>query len=422
MSLDSLIEEFSKIKRHVASKREKPHKLILLLSVLDLVDEGYLTENKIYFDNKLKSAFREKFSLLAAPDDLMQVAPPYFHLRSSTFWHHKVKEEREVEYNKLTTSGGGSKRIEDNIEYAYFSDDVWTHIVNKGSRIKLQEAMTSVVAAQKLGTAFHEQFKLERNGMSQMLRVVNSNAGKKNLTFDDYKEHTDVGNNKIKSFRNYLKAGGLVNEESALTAFGQAVVEHDLMLAKPETQWVIHYGMSVSHMPGPIYWNKLVTSFLTPGRPISSQVLADEIRDITLSNGSAELAAGTYREAAAVFIRTYSDNDSLGALNILEEENGRTQYTVRQPRALPVGTFACLLADYWERHWPERDDVVLEDITRGELAHVLLLSENKVNDLLGALAAPDMALIKRQRKHLPYQIIRQPGLDAAALWQTHLYR
>ena len=42
--------------------------------------------------------------------------------------------------------------------------------------------------------------------------------------------------------------------------------------------------------------------------------------------------------------------------------------------------------------------------------------------LLGSLAAPDMALVKRQRKHLPYQVIRQPSLDAAALWQTHLYR
>lgn len=53
---------------------------------------------------------------------------------------------------------------------------------------------------------------------------------------------------------------------------------------------------------------------------------------------------------------------------------------------------------------------------------MLLLSENKVNDLLGSLAAPDMALVKRQRKHLPYQVIRQPSLDAATLWQTHFYR
>nr|GFA52608.1 hypothetical protein [Tanacetum cinerariifolium] len=81
---------------------------------------------------------------------------------------------------------------------------------------------------------------------------------------------------------------------------------------------------------------------------------------------------------------------------ILEEVGGRSQYTVRQPRALSTGAFACLLADYWQRHWPDRSDVLLEQVTQGELARVLLLSENKVNDLLGSLAAPDLALVKRQ--------------------------
>ncbi|WP_072008534.1 DUF4007 family protein [Hymenobacter sp. IS2118] len=422
MSLDDLITEVSSLKRRVINNREKPHKLLLLLAVFDLLDSGKISENRIYYDDQLGKAFREQFNLLADAGDWMQISQPFFHLRSSSFWEHEIKPGRKPEYDKISTPGGGSKKITENIDFARFSDKAWLIIKEQNFRTRLRETINSMIVSQKLGTAFHEQFKLNRNGLAQMLRVVENNKPGNTLVYDDFKQATTLGNNQVKSYRNYLKASGLTNEDLTLTPFGQTVVENDSSLSEADTQWCLHYGMSVSHMPGPLYWNRLVNEGFTPGRPVSSSHLADDIREITTEGGAAPLAPDTYREAAAVFIGTYSDLDSLGSLGILEEAEGRSQYTVRQPRALSVGAFACLLADYWQRHWPDRADVLLEQVTQGELARVLLLSENKVNDLLGSLAAPDMALVKRQRKHLPYQIIRQPSLDAATLWQTHLYR
>lgn len=422
MSFDDLKNEFATIKRHVLNKREKPHKLLLLLGVFDLLDAGKVSDNRIYFNDELGAAFREQFNQLADTVDWMQVSLPFFHLRTSNFWEHKILPGRKIEYDLLTTSGGGSKRILDNIEFANFSDDAWYYIKQQEFRNKLRETMTATVSASKLGTAFHEQFKLSRNGLAQMLRVVESNAGAKALVYDDFKGATTLGNNQVKSFRNYLKASGLMNEDFTLTAFGKAVFEHDASLSEPQTQWCLHYGMSISHMPGPIYWNRLVTDDFTPDRTFTRTGLADEIRAVTTEGGATPLAPDTYLEAATVFTGTYTDADALGSLGIIEATSVRNQYTIRQPRAVSVGAFACLLADYWERHWPDRSDVVLEQITQGELARVLLLSENKVNDLLGSLAAPDLALVKRQRKHTPYQVLRQPGLDAATLWETHLYR
>lgn len=149
--------------------------------------------------------------------------------------------------------------------------------------------------------------------------------------------------------------------------------------------------------------------------------ISEDILSYTQDISKWEPSDRTLKSGTTAYLSTYAKDEGLGSLGILEEAEGRGQYTVHQPRALSVGAFACLLADYWQRHWPDRADVLLEQVTQGELARVLLLSENKVNDLLGSLAAPDVALVKRQRKHVPYQVIRQPGLDAATLWQTHLY-
>lgn len=116
------IEQISQIRRGVSSGRVKPHKLVMLLAVLDLARDGLLNENKIYFAEPLLVRFREYFAAVETKDDWCQPAPPFFHLRSSELWSHKVIVGREREYSKLSTSGGGSKWITSNIEYAYLDD------------------------------------------------------------------------------------------------------------------------------------------------------------------------------------------------------------------------------------------------------------------------------------------------------------
>src|SRR5690606_34682459 len=123
----------------------KPHKLIMLLAVLDLLDQGQLKDNHIYFDDALINNFEKYYRVYANDDDWCQPGPPFFHLRSSSFWKHKVKEGKEAAYNALTTSGGGVKRIQDNIEYAYFDDHIFSLLVNERLRRELQKFIYSLL-------------------------------------------------------------------------------------------------------------------------------------------------------------------------------------------------------------------------------------------------------------------------------------
>jgi predicted restriction endonuclease len=116
------VNQIRQMRRGVSNKRAKPHKLVMLLAVLDLAKDGLLEQNKIYFEEPLLSRFGKYFALVEQKDDWNQPAPPFFHLRSSDFWFHQVKIDRERAYSKLSTSGGGKKRIADNIEYAYLDD------------------------------------------------------------------------------------------------------------------------------------------------------------------------------------------------------------------------------------------------------------------------------------------------------------
>jgi predicted restriction endonuclease len=144
-NLSTLKSEIQQMQRDNTHGAKKPHKLVMQLAVIDLFDKGKLTENKIYFNTDLVESFANVFNLIRARGDWNQPAPPFFHLRTSNFWHHQIKSNREIQYSKLTTSGGGTKRILDNIEYAFLSDYCYAILSDKESRQKLREFLISAL-------------------------------------------------------------------------------------------------------------------------------------------------------------------------------------------------------------------------------------------------------------------------------------
>lgn len=140
-----LIKEIEEMRRGGKKGDQKPHKLLMLLAVLDLFDQDPLHENRIYFNQQLVSNFEKHFRIYAKEDDWCQPGPPFFHLRTSCFWKHKVKEGRESIYNKLTTSGGGTKRITENIEFAYFDDNTFTTLREERNRNELRTVIINLL-------------------------------------------------------------------------------------------------------------------------------------------------------------------------------------------------------------------------------------------------------------------------------------
>jgi predicted restriction endonuclease len=139
--LRRFVEEIALVRRSVRRGRRRPHKLVLLLTILELYEEGHYRDNRIYFDERLIDRFEILFEKYRRGDDLPQAAPPFFHLRSSGFWHHQVVERRIREYRSLSTSGGGSGRIQDNIEYAYLSGYAFRSLSDPCDRVVLRDVI-----------------------------------------------------------------------------------------------------------------------------------------------------------------------------------------------------------------------------------------------------------------------------------------
>jgi len=127
MSLDKYIELFSDLNPNRSGGHASPHKACLLLAVIDLIDEGVLTNNRIPFDTSLKSAFSTRFKEVRQDHDQDTPENPFFYLTSAEFWHLRAVPRQEVELNSRLASrkAPSATATPKLIEYATLDDDLY---------------------------------------------------------------------------------------------------------------------------------------------------------------------------------------------------------------------------------------------------------------------------------------------------------
>ena len=141
-------DEFKKLNVDRSSGRAKPHKISLLFAVFDLIEDKQIIDNRIFFNDKLKERFTFYFNKLSADGDRDNPSLPFFHLRSSSFWHHKLRSTVKRNH-KYSVS---EKSLDTYIEYAYLNPDLFALLKNDKYRNALRQCLTQNLS--ELGDQF----------------------------------------------------------------------------------------------------------------------------------------------------------------------------------------------------------------------------------------------------------------------------
>jgi hypothetical protein len=402
-SFEKLKAEIEGMRRGSKAGHKRPHKLILLLAVLDLIDEATDFDNRIYFDEPLISRFRRYFDQYRIADDMCQPAPPFFHLRSSSFWKHKIHPGKESEYAKTSTSGGGRGRIENLIEYAYFADWAAQIVANQETRQRLRAYIKQLLEPMKrVGTVFHESFSLNRPALVQVLEIASGLVEK--VDFESLRKGTRLGTNYVKAMPRYAVAAGLLDEKPyRLSDLGRFVYEHDPNLNHPSTLWLMHYHLSAPKGPGPAFWHFLVSQQLQPGTHLERSRLIESVREFVQKSEGKALVDRSARGLIAVFTGTYTKEDGLGKLGILEETEAG--YRVLEPEPPNEWVVGYALAHFWDSVWPQFRQVALAELYEfGGFANLFLLGAFQLNSRLRELQ--NRGLLELVQVAPPHQILR----------------
>jgi len=143
VDLQTYRTEFENLRPSRTAGRSRPHKGSMLLAVIDLIERGAITQNKIFFDDQLCDAFSERFQVYRRGNDKDDPAQPYFYLSSSNFWHLVAQPGREAELQqrRSDSSHGSAKQVKALVDFAYLDDQLFLLLQNDIYRAMLADVL-----------------------------------------------------------------------------------------------------------------------------------------------------------------------------------------------------------------------------------------------------------------------------------------
>jgi putative restriction endonuclease len=138
--LERYIDAFKNIKPQVLNGQAKPHKICMLLAMLDLANAGGLKKNEIYYSPPLLERYLAYFESTKSKNDIANPQYPFCYLsgylanKKQSFWHLQIIKNEPIK------SGHEKKYINENVRYAYLDEDLF-ELIQTSKNIRTLESV-----------------------------------------------------------------------------------------------------------------------------------------------------------------------------------------------------------------------------------------------------------------------------------------
>lgn len=129
------LKKMTSLRCYKKKGKPAPYKAIMLLSVIDLLENGIIKDNRIMVSPELRKKYRE-LSISLDYDRTLFNPPfemPFIHLSGDGFWHIKLRNQ--IDSKRKTTYNLNE------IEYVYLDDDLYSFFQDVEKRTILRNAL-----------------------------------------------------------------------------------------------------------------------------------------------------------------------------------------------------------------------------------------------------------------------------------------
>src|SRR5919202_3458887 len=134
--LSAYTRKFVKLKRGGTQYGKAPHKPVFLLTLIELIEQGVIADNRVTITPELVATFKENFALLvnaANKDDFTQ---PFFYLKNEGFWYLHPKPGFLLD-NYIRSV----QTLSDRLDYASLADDLYHLLISPQARLHLKAVL-----------------------------------------------------------------------------------------------------------------------------------------------------------------------------------------------------------------------------------------------------------------------------------------
>lgn len=145
MSISDYADQFASLNTGKVGDHRRPHKPVMLLAIMALVESGQLTENRIEYGPELLEFFNRYFEVVQEADDQPSAYNPFYYLKSDGFLFHQPKAGMERAYPALRPRS--ARNLQEFVDYAYLDDELFELLQEPQSREELRQVLLAAYFA-----------------------------------------------------------------------------------------------------------------------------------------------------------------------------------------------------------------------------------------------------------------------------------
>lgn len=188
------IEAFKNLRTNNKYGRKSPHKAIMMLTVIELYEQNILTDNEIFYDEKLKSMFLKVWNRVLPKEPLFHPDAylPFWYLQSDSFWHIVPIRGKEdiLSLMRDTNIKPSEAKLNDSVKYAELDEDLYFLMTIASGRSSLKRALLETYT------------QLSEYQIDKMAESVDNSIDHSLSAMDEYEQILSSKNNDEKEFDN----------------------------------------------------------------------------------------------------------------------------------------------------------------------------------------------------------------------------
>jgi len=198
--LQKYLKAFSRLKRGGTKYGLAPHKPILLLSIIELFDQGLVTDNAIPVNADLVGTFKENWLVLVSTGHQADFTQPFYYLQNEKlggipYWY--LMPYAGCQINSHIASVTTLAKV---CAYGYFSADLYLILLDPSHRLELKQCLLHTYFPHYIASFDLEKTKHTGYYQEQMLDVLNESEPLYRRIINHTEEDVFVRNGLFKKF------------------------------------------------------------------------------------------------------------------------------------------------------------------------------------------------------------------------------
>lgn len=186
-------EAFKNLRTNNKYGRKSPHKAVLMLTVIELFEKNILTDNEIFYDDKLKSMFMKVWNRVLPKEPLFHPDAylPFWYLQNDSFWHIVPKRGQEDILSLMRDNNvkPSEAKLNDSVRCAELDEDLYFLMTLQSGRSSLKRVLLetytqlSEVEIDRLSKSMDNTIDYSATAMSEYEKILSQ--GEEDMAVDE---------------------------------------------------------------------------------------------------------------------------------------------------------------------------------------------------------------------------------------------